>query len=142
MGKSYTYAADRVAVTVNEFIITGFGEETAVEVALNRDLYSMVSGIGGDVTRSRLGDLSGTATITLQDSSPSNAIFNNFSNTGDTFRLLVEDTLGGTKLFMRVAWVQTFPNVTFARESSERVWVVAFSKLEFDLVGAFEEGNN
>jgi hypothetical protein len=127
-----TYAPDQVVVNFGNETITGFAAGTFVTAVRTVDLWEMVSGSDGEVTRIKQSDRSGLVTITLQQSSPSNTFLagvvaaDAISNAG-VFPLLVKDfTSDGSLVTAANAFVKRIPdwNRASADESSVE-WIFA-----------------
>lgn len=135
-----TYSAGDVVLTVGGAIISGFADGTFVTVAREAASFTKVTGSDGTVSRARSNNRSGTMTITLLQTSPSNDILSAFlaedelNGTG-VFQVLLKDVTGGSRFFSAVAWVETLPSVEYGKELSNREWTLALSDIEFNVTG-------
>jgi hypothetical protein len=122
------YDPKRVVVTFKGVRLTGYMSGTFVSAERETQSFSKVVGAGGDVVRVRSRNRSGTATVTLQASSPSNDVLSGFLledellGTG-TGPLMVKDLNGTTILEAPEAWIQKPPDVEFGDDESSREWM-------------------
>lgn len=130
-----TYQPDFVTVAFNGVPITGFAPGTFVSAARNNDSWAISVGSGGDATRAKSGDKSGRVTITLLDSSASNAVLSGFEQTDQRLgtgvgALLVKDLSGADVVTAGTAWIVKPPDLEKSNESSTREWVFETDNLE------------
>lgn len=130
-----TYQPDLVTVAFNGVPITGFASGAFVTAARNNDSWSITVGSGSDATRAKSGDKSGRVTITLLDSSASNAVLSAFAaqdeQTGTVVgALLVKDLSGADVVTAGTAWIVKPPDLEKSNESSNREWVFETDVLE------------
>ena len=135
-----TYDAARVAVTVNGVNISGFGEATFVSVEREEENFVKVVGADGNVSRSKTNNKSGSLTITLQQTSPSNDVLSGLAAkdeaTSDAiFPVIVKDVTGGSRIFSATGWMQGVPVIEFAKEISTREWIIDLADIEFNISG-------
>jgi len=129
-----TYDPAEVSVIIGGHIVSGYGEDTFVEVERNEDMFTRQSGADGEQSRSKSNDLSGTVTITLKQTSESNdvltgyAVADEVSNAG-LVSILIKDNNGTELHSAETAWVRKQPTSAFGRESGERVWVLETGEL-------------
>ncbi len=136
-----TYDPKEVHIIVGGFEMLGLADGTFLTVSRNNDAYSMVAGADGETSRAKSNDKTGSAVLTLQQTSPSNDILSGFaiadelSNSG-VIPIIVTDALGTTTLFSAEGWGKKLPDAEFSKEISNRVWT-------FDLasIDAFIGGN-
>ncbi len=136
-----TYDPKQVALIVGGSIITGFTDGTFITAERNEDMWNLKVGVDGIGTRAKSNNLSGKLTITLHQSSSSNDTLSGFaaadelSNTG-AVPMLLRDASGRTLCSALTAWVKKYANAEFAKEVSNRVWV-----METDQLVIFDGGN-
>ena len=136
-----TYDPKQVAVIIGGNIITGFTDGTFVMVERNDPAFNLKVGVDGIGTRAKTNNQSGKITITLHQSSASNdtlsalASADELSNTG-VVPAMVRDASGRTLCTALTAWVQKYANGEFAKEVTNRVWVI-----ETDQLIIFDGGN-
>ena len=143
MTKLYAFDPKKVEVTVMGQTIVGFGEEK-VTVERSNPGWELTVGADGDATRVKSNDLSGTITITLQQTSPSNNLLSTLfeiddqDNTG-VVACLIQDTSGFTYVNATKAYVEKLPEASFAKTHSDRVWVLRCHNITYFLGGNFEQ---
>lgn len=121
-----TYSPREVTVLVGGVPLTGFGDGTFVSVELP-DATTSQKGAAGAHTRTLSADRSAMVKITLQQTSPANAVLSSMwasdQAAGAGVRPLIIKNLRGTELFFAPqAWVQKAPNIEFGAESGNREW--------------------
>jgi hypothetical protein len=130
-----TYDASEVVVSIGGVPMSGYTDGTFVEVARNEPTWTMVVGADGLVTRAKTNNFSGTLTLTLKQSSPSNDVLSGFlnvdelSNTG-VVPILIKDLSGNSIFFSAQGWVSQFANATFAKEITDRTWTISLADVD------------
>lgn len=137
----YTYAADAVQIIVGGVPISGLADGTFVNIERDEQAYTKTTGADGTTSRARTGNRSGSITLTLQQTSPSNDVLSGFlvaDEAGDqgVVPVLVKDTSGRTLCYASAAWVQQMPSQDFAKEVNEREWTLDCARID-----AFVGGN-
>ena len=74
MAQFSNYDPARNILSVSGTQMGGFSDGTFINIARTVDSFEMSAGAAGDIVRRRINDKSGTVTLTLQQSSPSNDI--------------------------------------------------------------------
>lgn len=126
-------------LTVGGNAITGYAPGTMISVSRANDSWKKTVGATGEVVRSRNRDRTGTITITLLQTSPSNLTLSAL-NRQDEARgtgivpVQVKDALGVTLLFAAQAWVLKPADVTYGDEVESREWTLDCADLDM-LVG-------
>lgn len=129
-----TYVADQVAVIVGGVPMEGFADGSRVTVEFDEQQFTKVTGSDGLTTRSKSNNYAGNITITLQQSSRSNDVLSGLwnadrvSNSG-VVPILIKDNSGRTLWAAEHAWVQQMPSQEFAKEVSDREWILDTDKL-------------
>ena len=135
-----TYSAGEVILTVGNAVLSGFADGTFISVERDEQSFTKVVGADGKVSRAKSNNRSGTLTVTLLDTSPSNDVLSEYlradeaSNEG-TFEIEMKDLSGRSRIFSAVGWVQGMPTLEFAKENSEREWVIELGEMEFFIGG-------
>jgi hypothetical protein len=142
MGAPKTFDPSKVSVLYGGAIMGGFADGTFVSVEYSSDFFSKVTGVDKFTTRVKSNDFSGSITLTLQQSSPSNDILTGFMladklTNKSVLPLLIKDFSGTTLVFTAYAWIRKPPTVEFGKELSNREWI--FDCAELDV---FVGGNN
>lgn len=128
------YNPAKVVLTFNGVRVTGFMDGTFLEAERTEDAFEMSAGAGGDVARVRKNDRSGSVTLTLQQTSPSNDILSALALQDEQFgtgvgELLLKDINGTTVAEANNAWIRKVPNAEFSDSISGREWVFDCAEL-------------
>lgn len=121
-----TYDPKLVVITYGGVPITGFAEDTFVEIAPAEEGFTRKVGADGEVVRSHSANTCCDVTVTLMQSSLSNqvlsaaAVADRLSGVG-LAPLSITEITSGTTFFFPQAWVE-MPTVGFAKEAGERAW--------------------
>ena len=122
-----TYSAKKVLVSFAGKILTGMADGSFIAVSRNNDSFMLMVGSDGEAARAANADRSGTVTLTLMQTSPSNddlsALLNTdeLTNTG-TGALFIKDASGRTLVSAVEAWIRKPADAEFARELGGREW--------------------
>lgn len=143
-GKFHVYDPNEVSILVCGLPIDGgFGEDTFIEIDQDSNDFDDVVGTDGDVTRSKTNDRRATITLTLMQSSVSNALLsalNNIdrrkSNGAGVGPLLIKDNQGTTLFAAEKSWIAKPPTAGFGKKANERAWMIRCASLE-----RFDGGN-
>ena len=136
-----TYDPLRVVVTFGGITITGFGPDTFVKVSRDEDAFTKQVGAGGDVTRTRNQNRSGSVEITLQATSPSNDELTAIAKADEVGGIgiapfQVKDLNSTTLCGAQNAWVKKMPDMERAKETGVAVWVLDCDKINMNIGGA------
>jgi len=121
--------------------ISGYMDGTFIMAEREVDTFEKSVGAGGDVTRVRSNNRSGTITLTLQAASPTNdllsarAIIDEQTGLG-TGVAMVKNINGTTLVSAADAWIQKPANVEYADTASGREWVIACADMRMFIGGA------
>ena len=138
-----TFDFKQVIVTVGGVPLSGFSEGTAIEIVRNQPTWSLIVGSDGLVTRGKTNDFTGTLTLTLKQSSPSNDVMSAFlaideaTNSG-VVPVLVKDLSGNSIYFSARAWITQYPNSTFGKDITDRTWTMSLDEADI-FVGSNSE---
>lgn len=130
-----TYDPKSVIITIGGVPISGFSDGTFLEVVRDEATWTKVVGADGYVTRGKTNNFTGTITLTLKQSSPSNDVLSGFmaadevSNVG-IVPILIKDLSGNSTYFAAQGWIQQFPTSTFGKEINDREWTIALADLD------------
>lgn len=130
-----TYDPKSVIITIGGVPMSGFSDATFVEIVRDEATWTKVVGADGYVTRGKTNNFSGTMTLTLKQSSPSNDVLSGFAaldeltNSG-IVPILVKDLSGNSTYFTGQGWVQQYANSTFSKDISDREWTIALADLD------------
>lgn len=139
MFKNYDPA--RVVVTFKGIPIRGYMDGTFVSIERDEDSFEKAVGAAGDVTRVRNRNRAGRATITIQQSSPTNdELSANVlldEQTGLGYGpFMVKDLNGTTLASAAVAWLTRPASVSFADGAEGREWMIDCADLTLAVGGA------
>lgn len=137
-----TYSPGAIVITVGGVAMGGFADGTFVSISRDEQSFTKVTGADGTVSRSKSNNRSGAVTLTLQQTSPSNEVLSSLlaqdelDGTSGVVPVLIKDTSGETRFFSGTGWVRGLPdNIEFAKEISNREWVIEMADMEFNLTG-------
>jgi len=122
-----TYDPAKVIVTFGASQITGFVDDSFINIEEIGDGISSVSGADGEVARAMSSDRRCRVTLTLQQTSRSNDIMSGYneadrlSGGGGALPMTIRD-LRGTTLFGATAWVVKKPASGFGSAVGGREW--------------------
>lgn len=135
-----TYLPSQVTVVWNGIPIDGFAPDTFVEVARNNPAFNLTIGSGGAGARAGSSDKSGTVSVTLLQTSATNALLSAQAaideQTGDGVGKLAVTDLSGQDLHLaEQAWIQKRPDSAYGNTINNRVWVFETDNLEMLVAG-------
>lgn len=137
-----TYDPKQVSYIAAGNIIGGFADGTFLGVARNEDTVSYQRAAYGGGSRTITADKSGRITATLQQTSPSNAVFaaqvsilELQGGSADLFSALVKDGSGNDLHSAATAWVIRPSDSDYGNELSNREWVVETDELIMNVLG-------
>lgn len=130
-----------VVCTFKGIRLTGYADGTFISAEREEDAFSKSVGAGGDVTRVRNRNRSGSVTVTLQASSPTNDLLSAIANEDEILgtgvgTLLVKNINGTTILEAENAWIRKMPTVEAAKDASSREWAFDCAELVMVIGGA------
>ena len=136
-----TYDPKKVVVTFGGVPLTGFADGTFISIEPVEEAFTRVSGADGLVSRARSNDDGYEVTLTLQQTSLSNAVLSGIHNqdkrTGDGVKpLTVKDLRGEQLFFAEAAWIRQDPTVEYSKEIEEREWVFDTGRAEQFVAGS------
>ena len=135
----YNYDPKDVVVICGGIVISGYADGSMVKLARDADAYAKFVGTDGETSRVRSRNKSGSLTITLAQTSPSNdalsvfAMLDETSNAG-VFPVLVKDNSGRSVFASAAGWVKKLPDSEFGKEVASREWFIDLADLNM-LVG-------
>lgn len=130
-----TYDPKEVHIIIGGFEMTGFADGTFLVIVRDDDAFTKVNGADGETSRAKSNNKGGSATLSLQQTSPSNdilsgiALADELSNSG-VVPVIVNDSLGTTVLFSGEGWIKKPAEVTFAKEIGNRDWVLDLASMD------------
>lgn len=135
-----TYDPKAVHIIIGGVQMIGFADGVFVNAERDEDAFSKVTGADGEVSRAKSNNKSGSLTLTLKSTSPSNDILSGFaildelSNSG-VINVIIKDSLGTTNLFAGEGWVRKSPPVEYAKEISNREWILDMASMDYFVGG-------
>jgi hypothetical protein len=137
MGKTKTYNSREVLISFGNHSVTGYAEDSFINIEKNGDGFSDVVGCDGEQIRSMDPDDTYNITLALLQSSPSNAFLQNKNNqdnkNGDGFfPVTIKDLRGGLVFNCEEAWAVNPAARPFGKTAQNREWSLRTStgKLE------------
>lgn len=136
---SETYDPKQVTVVFAGIPIDGFAEDIYA-VSKNEDAFNLRVGATGRSSRALNANESGRVTITLLQTSPSNALLSAQHEldkaTGDGVGVLsIKDLSGGDRVFAQEAWIVKDPDMENNNEVGQREWVLESGNLVMTAAG-------
>ena len=134
------YDPKKVVLTIGGHPVEGYADGTFITVSRNNQMWTLQSGASGETARSKSNDRSGTVEIVLMQTSVSNDVLSTkvkddeLNNSGK-FVLGIDDEHGKTVIAGLESWVQQQPSTEFAKELSERTWIIETGDLEMFIGG-------
>jgi len=110
--------------------INGYADGTFVSFEMDEDAFTKTTGADGFVTRVRTNNRSGSCTITLMQSSPSNNILQAIHNIdistpgGAPVPIVIKNLLNTELITSSAAWIKKIPNIDHGKEVANREWVI------------------
>lgn len=125
-----TYNPSQVLVIMNGLPMSGYADGTFVNITMQSDGITTQVGADGEIARAVNTDRRCTVTITLQQTSPSNAYLSTLFSMdlltcgGTIGPIMVQDLCGETIFMASQAWVVKPADVEFSKEISSRAWQI------------------
>lgn len=129
MAQTYEYDPAQVTFVFAGVVAQQVTEDGGIMFTRNADAYSLAVGVDGIPTRIKSNNFSGRFTVTLQQSSPTNADFNalatadevNGNGKGPVF---LRDASGTSIVTAATAWIVKKPDLSFNNSLQDRQWVI------------------
>lgn len=137
---THSFDPKDVVVTVGGFPMGGFADGEFVSFERNNDAFTQSVGADGDTTRVKSNDRSGSLTITLDQTSLSNDVLSTFANLDELSNsgivpILVKEINGTSTLFTGNGWIQKMPVMSYGKETTTRVWIIAMAESQIFVGG-------
>jgi hypothetical protein len=128
-GKVRTYSSKEVLISFGTHAVSGYAEDSFVNLEKNGDGWSRVTGADGETIRSQDPDDTWNVTLTLLQESVTNAWLNNKlaqdeNNKDGMFPVTVKDLRGGALFSCEQAWVTKSPSYGFGKTAQNREWTL------------------
>lgn len=136
-----TFDPKDVILIVDGAIITGYAQDTFIQVDRESDQVGDDVGAEGDVARWLTNDKRGSITVTLLQTSPSNLILSGLARldelTGNgIFPVLVKDNRGADLHVAPNGWIKKMPQTTYRAGIEGREWIIRTGNLQMVVGGA------
>lgn len=130
-----------VILTVDGKIITGYSQDTYIEVDRDSNQVEDEVGAEGDVVRRITNDRRGTITITLLQTSPSNLILSALARLDEIsgagiFAVIIKDNRGNDLHMAPNSWIQKMPRTVYRAGVEVRAWPLRTNNLQMIVGGA------
>lgn len=127
-----TYDSKQVIITIGAHVVTGYAEDTFVNIEENGDGMSQTVGANGEVARSVSQNRTCNITLTLQQTSPSNDVLSALVDadrlTGDgLFSVAIADLRGSTVLTDSNSFIPKKAASGFGNAVGTREWTITTS---------------
>ena len=115
--------------------MSGFSDGTFLEIDRDEPTWNKIVGADGYVTRGKTNNFSGSLTLTLKQSSPSNDVLSGFMALDEVSNsaivpILIKDLSGNSTYFAAQGWIKQYANSTFGKEINDREWTVDLADLD------------
>jgi hypothetical protein len=126
--QTYEYNPKDVTFVFAGVVAQMVTEDGGITFTRNADMYSLSTAVDGIPTRVKSNNFSGRFTVTLQQSSPTNAEYNalatadeiNGTGKGPAF---LRDASGTSLVTCTTAWIVKRPDLSFNNSLQDRQWV-------------------
>lgn len=124
-----TYNPKEVVVACGTHIVSGYADDSFINIEPNSDGITKKVGCDGEIARSISPDNTYKVKITLLQNSDSNSFFSNIADydraTGNgLFPVLIKDLRGGLLFATEAAWVIKKSPATRGKETNNREWEI------------------
>lgn len=124
-----TFDPAKFKIIIGGIEIEGFAEDTFFNFEREVDTFNKTTGSDGRTTRVKTNNRSGTATLTLQQSSPSNDFLSAIMQLDETSNdgivaILVKDLLGTTTVASAYGWVRKPPPLPRGSTVQNTEWLI------------------
>lgn len=120
--------------------ITGYADGTYLNAVRNSDAFETVSGADGHVARAKTNDSTSDVTITLLQTSRSNAVLSAIAKRDEKdgsglVEAVIEERNTGNKLDSAFVWVKKKPDIVYSKGIEARAWTLVFADVDDDITG-------
>lgn len=135
-----TYDPKKVVLAVGGVPIGGYADGTFISMERTNDAYMVQSGADGEVSRAKSNDRTGQLTITLAQTSDSNDVLSVIAQLDERANagvvpIILKEIGGNTVVFSGTGWVRKMPVVEYAKEISNREWILDLAESEVFIGG-------
>lgn len=134
------YSPGEISVIVDGAIISGFADGTFINVARDEESSTFVPSATGGGSRTKNANKAGRFTFTLQQTSESNQVLSDLLKRDEDgenvlVSVLVRDNSGSDLHKAEQCYIVQYPSSDYAKELSNREWVLQAEVLEMNLGG-------
>lgn len=129
-----TYSPKDISIIIGGATMSGYAEDSFCTIERSADAFTKVVGADGEVTRTASADKTGTITVTLLQTSPSNDVLSALQLADEVslvgkFPLLIKDSFGTSLYEASTAWIMKVADSEFGADSGSREWTIECSDL-------------
>jgi hypothetical protein len=136
-----SYSPKAVSIAIAGIPITGFSPDSIIALSRNTDIVEEEVGAQGDLSLTQNADRTGEITISLMQTSPSNALLSlgaqSQENVYDNvlpFSITVLDPSGSVLAYASNCYYKSFPDVEVGASQSAREWMFGCETLTYGSV--------
>ena len=128
--QNFTYTPSGIIAILNGHIIQGISADSSVTVTRSANMFEVVPGIDGSWSRIKSSNFSGTISVSLHQTSPSNDALGAFATADELSEsgsglFLLKDKSGRELVTAAVAFIQKRPDLNYSTSMSDRTWTFA-----------------
>lgn len=129
------YDPKEVTLLVGPAIISGYADDTFINIEYDEDTYTLMTGCDGETIRSRSHVRSAKITISLMPSSIANTILMAYhvadlAGNAGAVTLAIRDGSNNTIHSSEGVWVEKTPGREYGKEAKAVQWVLRAARLE------------
>lgn len=130
------YDPQEVSASLAGIPISGYAEDTFIEINQEADSFVDVVGVDGTVSRSKVSDKRATIKFTLMQTSETNDLLSALAELDDSTpggagvgALLIRDNSGRAVYEGPQSWIMKPPDVAFGKQAGPRVWTIRTARI-------------
>lgn len=138
----FTYDADMVTCILGTIPMEGFAEDGMITIEYGSEVFTDVTGVDGQTTRSKTLNDTATVTIKLMQSSKTNDLLSALLNAdrrapngAGVVPLYIRDRNGRSLHTAAYAWISEWPSVNYERGATSREWTIRCASMEMTIGG-------
>lgn len=133
MGKVTQYDANDCVVTINEWYVTGLGEDF-ITGERQENFFEPAVGAQGDIVENEVNNDLGTITLSIQATSPQKGELLKMAKAGEHFSIWVTNKNIGERFGGTDARIVNFPELEFGAEIAEREFEITVFDYTVDAI--------
>ncbi len=120
-------------LTIAGHVVTGYADDTKITIERDNDIMNKLVGVNGDYSLAQNLDSTGTMTVRLQETSPSNEFFwtaltaMNLGEVKGVFAYTCTRNNAASSIKGGVCWLQGQPSMDYGSEVAVYEWVFGVS---------------